>query len=348
MYPPEFAFPRGERDAIQRRFAAVPEYARPPLWLVATHPSQATLRRWLDDELGQLDPGLRDDFIGRLRDARGHGDAVAELAAGFVLRQPGYLIEFGPKLEGLTPDLLVTDPHGNRLIVEVWRRGLSQHSVARNAAWAELTRHLRRIRRPLAVAISGDFRVVVEPPDAPARQRIMTDVRRWLSSDMPAESFATEGFVLRIVGTSTTGRLELLPVTDSSTADRRDVVEAIERKVKRYRRIAQRLDLPLLVVLGTEPGTGMSAELVGNILAGRNAVAITLPVHGVGAFDSGEIKMRLTDAPPVFDSALSAVAWLEVNDGAHAQLTEVWPIRTAARPVQPMSPGNEETPTTSR
>ena len=64
----------------------------------------------------------------------------------------------------------------------------------------------------------------------------------------------------------------------------------------------------------------MDASLVENILEGKNAMAINLPLWGVGAIDSGTIEMRHTEAPPQFDPALSGVGWLEINnDGVHAE-----------------------------
>ncbi len=45
------------------------------------------------------------------------------------------------------------------------------------------------------------------------------------------DQLTSEGLTFRIVGTTRTGYAELLPVWDAATADRKDVVEAIERKV---------------------------------------------------------------------------------------------------------------------
>jgi hypothetical protein len=127
-------------------------------------------------------------------------------------------------------------------------------------------------------------------------------------------------------------------VRDGGTADRKDVVEAIERKVRRYRRVAEKLDLPLLVVLSADPDTVLDASLVGSILAWQNAVVMTLPVFGIGVTDSGPIEMRRTETPPTFDPALSAVAWLEINDGARAKLDPLWPNPRTTRPVEPLKP----------
>jgi hypothetical protein len=213
------------------------------------------------------------------------------------------------------------------------RRGLPQASDTRNKRWAELARHIRRIRHPVALALSSASHAVVEPPDAPVRQRIEQAVRAWLASDEASTPLDTEGLTFRVVGTTTTGRAEMLPVQDGATADRQDVVEAIRRKVRRYRRAVEEWDVPLLVVLSADPATALDSSFVANVLAGNNPVAFRLPNHDVGPIDSGPIEIRMTNAPPVFDQALSGVAWLEINDGAHAELHPFWANPNAARPV---------------
>ncbi len=153
------------------------------------------------------------------------------MATGYLFRQPGHEVQFDPTLGRLTPDLLVTSPNQQRLIVEVWRRCLPHATDARNKQWAELARHSRRIRKPVALSLGSASQTVVEP----------------------------------------------------------------------------------------------------RILAGNNSTAIRIPVNGVGPIDSGPIELRMTNAPPIFDQALSGVAWLEINDGAHAELHPYWPNPHAAR-----------------
>ena len=90
-------------------------------------------------------------------------------------------------------------------------------------------------------------------------------------------------FLFRIVGMTTTRHAEMLPVRDGATADRKDVVEAIKRKVKRYRATATEYDIPFVVVLSADEDTAMDVSHVENILEGKNSMAISLPVYGVGS-----------------------------------------------------------------
>jgi hypothetical protein len=323
--------------AIEKRCAMLAPHERPILWRHAALPEHEQLRSWLDNQLRRLDATTAREFAARLRDSRRYTQALAELATGYVLRQPGYGVEFAPRLGQLTPDLIVTEPGGQRLIVEVWRRGQSQATVRRNAGWDELARQVRRIPLPVAIHVHSAARTVVEPPDAAGRRSVERGLRAWLGpGGVPAtSSIEIEGLEFRVVGTTNTGRAEILPVQASATTDRKDIVEAIEKKVGRYRRLAEEMDLPLVVVLSADPDTGLDASLVGHVLAGSNAMTMTIPIFAVGAFDSGKIEMRRTDAPPVFDSALSAVAWLEINDGVRASLDPLWPNPVATRKVLP-------------
>jgi hypothetical protein len=147
------------------------------------------------------------------------------------------------------------------------------------------------------------------------------------------ESYRCEELIFRIVRTTTTGYAELLPIREAAAVNRKDVVEAIERKVRKYRRLADRHDMPFIVVLSADEGTGLSADYVDSILKGNNTVTMNIPIDAVGPIDSGLIELRMTDAPPKLDPALSAIAWLDVNNGADARLV-AWDLATADRPVQ--------------
>lgn len=324
---------------VERQAASVPEHFRSTLWLHATRPQAATLRSWLERELRNLPDAVCTSFCSRLRDERRYTQALAELATGYVVRQPGYAVEFEPNLGGRTPDLLVTDPTGRQLIVEVWRRGLPSLLATRDTQWGLLARQLQRIPIPLALAVGTTSYEVVEPPDASQRRDLGAAIRRWLGSwpEGDTEVFRSQHFVFRVVGATTNGHVEMLPVRDGATADRKDVIEAIERKVRRYRTTAVAKDIPFVVVMSADDETAMSGSHVESILQGKNAMVINLPVFGVGAIDSGRIELRQSEAPPRLDPALSGIGWLDVNDGMHARVDLVWTNPDARWPIQPMT-----------
>lgn len=316
----------------------MPAHFRSTFWLHATHPDAAPLRAWIDQSLGGLQSSVAKSLLSRLHDERRYTQALAEIATAHALRRPGYTVEFEPDLHGLTPDLLVIDPSGRRLIVEIWRRGLPKIAVSRNKQWGLLACQVRRIPVALDIAVDSTSHDVVEPPDASVRRDLAPVLRRWLTAWQPGdiEALTHAQFVFRIVGTSTTGHVEMLPVRNGATAGRKDVVEAIERKVKRYRARVIAHDIPFVVVLSADEDTAMDVALVQSILDGKNAMAMNLPCYGVGAMDSGTIELRRSEAPPQFDPMLSGVGWLEINDGAHARVDLIWTNPAARWPVEPV------------
>jgi hypothetical protein len=323
---------------IQSQFASIPEHFRPVLWRCATDPQLEQFRAWLEDELHRLEPTSCALFLSRLTDEARFTQALAELTTGYILRQPGYSVQYGPEIDGLTPDLIVTDPWGRRLVVEVWRRGLPELVNSRNKQWAQLGRSIQRIPVSVALAVDTTSHDVVEPPDAATRKVLERQLRAWLKSrrDGDPDVFGYEHYLFRIVGTTNSEHAELLPVRDGATVSRKDVADTIERKVKRYRRLAEQYDMPFLVVLSADDDTAMDASHVDSILAGKNSVSVNLPIGGIGAIQSPTIELRWSEAAPVFDSALSGVGWLDIRDGVHARCDLIWTNPNARRPVQPL------------
>lgn len=322
-------------DEIERRFAVVPAFARPTLWEHATLPEYAALRSWLEGELNRVPESVRATFVSRLTREERYTAALAELATGYVLRQPGYTVEFERKFEGLTPDILVTDQTGRRLIIEVWRRGLPVDATAHNSRWMELARRLRRIRVPVTLAVEALTSDLAEPPDVAARIKIESAIRKWLSSGVSAAPvIEVEGLRFVPIGPASGDRTELVPVRTGSAANRKLVLEAIDKKVRRYGRLVEQLELPFVVVLSADGETGLDRTLVDSVLAGKNSVSISIPVFGVGAIEAGPVTLLPDETPPSFDPALSGVAWLDVNDGVDAVLSGFWPSPAARWPVE--------------
>jgi hypothetical protein len=321
-------------QGIEHRFASVHEYVRPKLWAHAIQPQYAELRAWINDQVDGFDRMAVGELLSRLGDPARHTQVVAELATGAAMRTHGYSVQFNPTIDDLTPDLIVTDDEGHRLMAEVWTRGLAEDAVSRNKQWAGLAQRIRKVPAPVALAASAAQPGGAAPPDARMRKRMEAELRRWLIEPRRVgASYRCDDLIFRVVGTTTTGYAELLPIREAAATDRKDVVEAIERKVKKYRRLADRHDMPFIVVLSADDGTGLTADHVDSILEGNNTVTMNIPIDAVGPIDSGPIELRMTDAPPRFDPALSAVAWLDVNNGADAQLV-AWDLPTAARTVQ--------------
>jgi len=337
---------------LAQRYSAMPEHLRPLLLQHATDPQHSTIHEWLEWHLRKVDPSVRAGFLSRLRTEDLYPQALAELATAHVVDRPGYSIEYEPVIDGLTPDLRLTDPTGHHLLIEVWRRGLPKATAKRNAGRAQLARAVRGISVPVAIAVDAADADAINPPDDAERKPVVASLKRRLTTRerlhgrlwLPHHNqdlLVIGRFRFRVVGTTRTGRTELLPVMDGVSMRRDDVVHAVESKVKKYRGIAERYDMPLLVVLGGDDGAIMTRQLVEEILDGHNPVAMAIPPWGGGFIDSGPIEIRRTAAPPIFDAALSKIGSLDIRDGAHARIDLMWDNPRAARPVQAITADHE-------
>jgi hypothetical protein len=97
------------------------------------------------------------------------------------MRTHGYSVQFNPVIDGLTPDVIVSDNEGHRLMAEVWTRGLADDSVSRNQQWAGLAQRIRKLPTPVALAASAVHPGGAAPPDARMRKRVEAELRRWLA-----------------------------------------------------------------------------------------------------------------------------------------------------------------------
>lgn len=213
-------FDRETLAQLERRFASLPDHFRPLLWLHATHPALDRFRAWLDSQVTLLEPTARRSFLSRLRDEARYTQVLTELATAYVARQPGYVVEHEPDLDGLTPDLLVTNPEGQRAIIEVWRRGQPLDTARRNASWGRLARAIQRIATPLALAVHVTSPDAVEPPSPEECRELVPVLRSWLKSQrwLPRPTLVHGRFGFQIVGDTTSGRAELVPILVSPRA----------------------------------------------------------------------------------------------------------------------------------
>ncbi|OIQ80317.1 hypothetical protein GALL_379350 [mine drainage metagenome] len=313
---------------IRRRYGDLDEYARPAVFSAALEPSRFALRKWLDHEVGRLDADGRAHVLNRLRGADSHSAALAELTGLALLRDAGgFTVALDPELDGLTPDLLAYDAVSNApvLIAEVWTRSVSIDVVKAQRGWTALRKAVAKIRVPALLSVSVSDLDRSDPPGKIERDRIVDHLRTHLPRCLETGWMTTcHGLTFEVVG-RTQQSVRLLPVSTSRSIDRDHVVDAIETKVSRYRKLAERLALPLLVLLATEPRTGLDAAVVGDVLAGKNMVVVNFDRSTVGSMKTRNLTLRKTNAPPVFSQALSAVGFIDVHDGHDAELT-IWPI----------------------
>lgn len=302
------------------------------MWADACDPTRDDFRRWIEDELAGLDNETRAQFVARLGEPRQHTSAAAELATGYALRGPGTTIQYEPDLDSTTPDLIVTSPNGDRLVVEVWRRNLPGDVLRRNRGWAELSRHLERLQFPVVLRIEGIEGQIIDAPSVQTRKVIVTSVQRQLAQGRDVD-IRVSALRITVVGESYAGHVQVLPVASAGVGNRKQVLDAIDQKVKRYRDRLEAHDLPFLLVLSAEPNTGLDRDHLEAVLSGANRVTVPILGSHVGAIDSGPVEFQLNDSPPPLSSTLSAIAWLDLHCGADSELSPVLFNPIATRPI---------------
>jgi hypothetical protein len=212
-----------------------------------------------------------------------------------------------------------------------------QHPERRQRAHAELgrARVANRDNRGARVRDGrGCRKIRNEPPSSSELAPIVKSLRRWLISNeyRHRRMLVVAGFSFIALRTIEGTHADLVPVTPSTNADCRHVWDAINDKISRYRKVVAEEELPFVVVLSSEEGAGLDHRLVEGALHGDNSVSLTFGAGTFGPMEPRRVEMRQTSAPPVFDSCLSAVGWIEVVERAETQLT-MWPIAAARRRV---------------
>jgi hypothetical protein len=323
------------RASIERRFGRADPSVWPPVVALALDAARAPLRAWLDDEVSRMAPERLSKVLGQLRGDGTAFSAVAELAAGALLRDvAGLAVTHEPDLDGQTPDFVAHDSTSGQpvLIAEVETRGTNEQVAADQRKWLELNKAVGTIGSPV-VLIAG-----ISQRNGPPTHAEVASIVRHLKGCLPPGGrpvgwlTSAAGITFQVAHVTDSPKARLLPVSVFPIVDRDHVVNGINDKVGKYRSVANSRGLPLLVVLAAGPRSGLNATFVNDVLAGGDTMVVTINPAGTGIGQSRQHTLRQTDAPPLFDAALSAVGFIDVRDGYDAQLT-MWPIDGAPRPL---------------
>ena len=103
-------------------------------------------------------------------------------------------------------------------------------------------------------------------------------------------------------------------------------------KVKAYSTLADRVDLPLLVVLAAEPASPLNEDLVRSALRGEMTTTLSFDPFE-GRSEPHTVAMRSDTTPAAFAPCLSAVGWMNPGINDPGSLA-VFPVPSGAwRPI---------------
>jgi hypothetical protein len=293
---------------------------RPEHFALATDLARERQRAWVNLALASLDSGGAESLF---RNLQTHGrflQSYNEVAVAAILQTARMKLLYERQLDSKTPDLVALDDDGRPThIIEVLNRKKPKPIDVADKRWQELSDRFGRIEQPwrLRVArISGER----SGPLADVAVHMVREIEKWLTTDPIAagDGGSIGDYTFLVVAKSPATHLELLTPIEEVWVDSDALAEAIRKKVSRYADLAQQLDVPLIVVVGSEDTLAVSSGIVKSALGGQLSVSVNLNLFGVGtgSSKSAPLKMHATDAPRAWNAALSAVGWLkaEIDD----------------------------------
>lgn len=320
-------------EGLRRRFAGRPESDRPDLYFTAVAPERAGVRAWIETQVEGLTESTRADMIARLRNDKEFVGAFHELAAAAVFRDAGSTVKVQPRLDGKTPDLLVTPLGGPRIVVEVWTRSTPDDVRGARRSWQALMERVRGIPCPVGLVVEGPRQDRhLQPPDSNQAKQMAAALREWLlrSPRNVGDAFRFDGYTFRVAVELPGMTARLAHPGPGGTVDSDLVIEAILTKTRRYADVAERLEAPLVVVVAADSSMPLSLGFLQAALQGRQTFEVTIPAAGSGLISDHTAQMR-REHVPFWDPRLSAVGWLDPSLG-DPYLTLV-PLGGARRPL---------------
>jgi hypothetical protein len=320
-------------DALVSKYGSKLASQRPDHFALSTHPMRERQRRWVNLTLANLDPHGAASLLRNLQTQGRFLQSYNEIAVAAILQTAGLKLEYERDIEGKTPDLVALDADRPTHIIEVLNRKRSKPVDASDGRWQELSYRFARIEQSwrLRVArLSGDR----GGPYPDAAIHLVRETKKWLNSSPIAvgDGWTIGDYTFLVIAKSPGTQLELLTPVEEVWINSDTLAEDIQEKVSRYARIAEQLNVPLVVVVGADDALAVTPEIVKSALNGQLSVSVNLNLFGVGTGSSTStpLKLHATDEPRVWNTALSAVGWLRAGIDEPGAVT-LFPYHKATR-----------------
>jgi hypothetical protein len=276
----------------RRRYGKRPPECRQLTYDIAVQDDHAPWRQWLDDQLALLPDAAGEALAGKVWLDEHFWTVNFELAAGAGLRAAGLDVAYEHTWDGASPDWTVLSGSAEPLaFVEVITDMPSRETFSQIRAWHGLVERIKAIPVPvvLQVASRGE---PVPPPDAGTAKKIARDLKRELLRDPRAIMFFSQGYRFLVMGDPRRGGPMVSPLGMRACFDppscragpvsAERLMEGIEEKVRKYRALAARHAVPLIVAVGAHRFTGVTLASLDDALTGAPAPKITFQ------FDAGD------------------------------------------------------------
>ena len=268
----------------RQRYGRLPAIKRSRTYDIAVEEEFAPWRDWFDVQLAQLPAADADKLAGRLWQEKWFWPVINELATGAALRAAGlrigYELRWGK--DDVTPDWTVLDETGQpQCFVEVCTDQAPDNTSADMRSWHELGQRIGRIPVPVVLTVDGRGVQPARPTSGQAK-RIADQLRRRLLEHWLGTSFEILGYRFIVMADRRTGRQMRSPhgmraafIPPSSTpkvVSAAGAAERVEEKVRKYWRLADVYDVPLVVAAGSDNDSNVKLSNFDDLLEGYEGV----------------------------------------------------------------------------
>ncbi|QKW47917.1 hypothetical protein [Streptomyces microflavus] len=241
-------------------------------------------RIWLDEQLDLLPDATAAVFAANLWRDQNFWPDIIELAAGAALRRKGLTVEFERRWANLTPDWTVLDEAGAPVaLVEVLTHSPQQGTSARMKAWHALVERLKQIPVPVVLTVAGDASGPLGAPDARTAKKIAQDLRGALLSPLHRSEFRSQGYTFLLQADPRTrqpmrppgkGTILMPPSNLAGVISAQPVAAGIQKKISKYRALAEEAGVPLIVAVGADKFTGLEVQHFDDLLRGAPTLSV--------------------------------------------------------------------------
>ena len=266
----------------RRRYESRPEFQRPEAYPLWTTDRCQPLRSRIESWVGQLSLDQQEKVIPRLRDGAQFQQTHNELAVGDSLRRSGCEIDYEPEMDGLTPDWLVRRPDIDfQFVVEVVSSNPSEARRRCEKEWADLRLRIEALpgcaclmmRLPLATCNE-----MPPPPDVAGRRQIVREIKMWLDSGPePGARQVYEGIEFTFVGPLATRPGVSCGISSTPFwVTTEPLADAVKEKAKKYKGVVTARQLPFVVCVVPDFGTGRGIDELRDAVLGKQKCRVRI------------------------------------------------------------------------
>jgi hypothetical protein len=304
-------------EARRHRYGKRPPQDRQLTYDIAVQDEHAAWRQWLDDQLALLPDRASEALANKVWLDEHFWPVNFELATGAGLRAAGLRMVYEEVWDGLSPDWTVLSDSGTPLaFVEVHTDMPAPETFGQMRAWHGLVERIKEIPVPVLLQLASAK--PVSPPDPRTAKKIAQDLSRELLSGRPGSTFWTQGYTFLVMQDprrEVAAKLGMHACFDppssragSVTAQR--LMEGITEKVRKYKSLAARYEVPLIVAVGAHRFTGVTLQQLDDVLTGLPAPKITFQFNAGDPF-IGQQSVNMAPVPPwEWPSDLSGLLWI--------------------------------------